>query len=155
MKIDHSDVLSYCIFYVLGKKELVDLFLEHPSFDINNARIRSNPCNSLLIYCAEYNYIDMAVKFLSDPKINIDGVNYINEHGNTALKIASRKGNLEIVKLLLQFPGINVSYVKKFDKSSALSDAKYNLNRAYGEYYAKRNNYIEIIQLLEEKLLEK
>jgi ankyrin repeat protein len=153
-KIDHSDVLSYCIFDVFGKKELVDLFLNHPSFDINNARIRSNPCNSLLIYCAEYNYIDMAAKFLLDPRMSINGINYVNEHGNTALKIAARKGNLEIVKLLLKFPGINVSYVKKFDKSSALSDVKHNLSRAYGEYYEKRNNYIEIIQLLEEQLLE-
>jgi ankyrin repeat protein len=153
-KINNSDVLSYCIFNILGKKELVNLFLEHPNFDINNARMKSHPYDSLLIYCAECNYIDMVAKFLSDPKISVDCINYVNGHGNTALKIAARKGNLEIVKLLLQFPGINVSYIKTFDRSSALSDVKYNLSRAYGEYYERRNNFIEIIKLLEEQLLK-
>lgn len=152
-EIEHSNFLSYTIFFVLKSKYLIDLLLNHPNFDINNARLRTHPHNSLIIYCVENNSIELVEKFLLDPRMNINGVNYINDQGNSALKIASMKGNLKIVKLLLLFPGIDVSYIKEYDGSSALSDAKYYLNRQRDLYSERYNNFIEIIKLLEEKLI--
>jgi len=136
--LNHSKIKKYInvganpIIYVLSeylnelKYELIEYLFNYSFIDVNNTMSRIHPVNTALIECINQitpinsKIIDL---LLSKQNISISYINYVNREGNTALKLACRKGLFDIVKRLLEFDGIDVSYVKTYDRTSALTEA--------------------------------
>lgn len=101
---------------------------------------------TILLSAAEFNHIKVAELALSYPNIYI---NYTNDYGWSALMLAVYNDNLEIVKLLLEHPTLEVDInMTSFEQGeSALILALYPYKRD-GKLLELSTEKIEIIKLL-------
>lgn len=97
-----------------GNKELVEFLLDKD-------RLK---CNTLIdaVHSSNIDIVNMILSLKSDPTF----INMIDKDG-TALNIAVRNNNTEIVKRLLSLPGINTTYYD-FDDCTPLMTAITNFN---------------------------
>ena len=152
--LNHPKIQKYInigtnpIIYILSehsgelKYKLIEYLFSYSFIDVNNTMSNIHPVNTALIECINKitpinsKIIDL---LLSKSNISTSYINYVNREGNTALKLACRKGLYDVVKRLLEFDSIDVSYVKTYDRTSALSEAI-------------KGGHTEIVKLLEDYL---
>ena len=116
---EHSGKLKY---------KLIKYLFSYSFIDVNNTMSQIHPVNTALIECIKTIQTDpinhkIINILLSKPNISISYINYVNREGNSALKLACRHGLYDVVKRLLEFDDIDVSYIKTYDRTSALSEA--------------------------------
>jgi len=129
-----------------NRNRIFTLFLKHPEIDIND---RNRFGQTLLIDSSPFVSLEEFVRLLLKQK-NID-VNMQSRAGNTALHRAARYNNVNVVRMLLNHPDINI-FVKNNKNESALEVAAKKIPNAsrkllYDEMLKK--DYLKTAEIME------
>lgn len=111
--------------------------------------INKNDRNKALIQAARKGHANVVIDLVKAGA----NVNHSDEHGNTALMLAIRENNLNLVQILLKTPGININYADN-DGNTALITALQSIVYTYIEGNKKGYNLCLDSQKIVELLLQ-
>lgn len=144
--------------------KLVALLLSLGIIDINRKDqygqtplIRAVNClQRQLDYIGDEPDIDMLKILLAQPNINVNAITDLDSNqfaGYSALRLAIQCGLLDIVALLLEFPGIDVTTINPLTNETVLGLAKRLYSQRLNEVYVQKDGeiYSKIIGLLENR----
>ena len=147
---DHADVVSELIKAGDAKLSMLShlkcLFVNSEKCELC---INKNDRNKALIQAARKGHANVVIE-LEKAGANI---NHSDEHGNTALMLAIREHNLDLVQILLKTPGININYADN-NGNTALITALQSIVYTYIEGNKKGYNLCLNSQKIVEQLLQ-
>ena len=146
----HADVVRELVKAVDAKLSMLShlkcLFVNSEKCELC---INKNDRNKALIQAARKGHANVVIELVKAGA----NVNYSDEQGNTALMLAIREHNLDLVQILLKTPGININYADN-DGNTALITALQSIVYTYIEGNKKGYNLCLNSQKIVEQLLQ-
>ncbi|KAK8853002.1 hypothetical protein M9Y10_018000 [Tritrichomonas musculus] len=139
IKCHHNDFANYLLSnYAVPEDLVLDYLIENYNFEFMQSNLINE--DSFLLLC-KFDYYIFAEFLLKNKNIDINTIKYLSKF--TALHLAAQNDNIEIVKLLLSTPNVDVNV----QSEDIIDDGK--IQKGFTAlHFAALNNNIEIAKLL-------